>query len=135
MEIVEVEIAPSSPVHVTPLEVLEDFADSVPGWQYLEDDSELYAAVRGRPACVLRAAESGATSAMDFAFLDASGDEGLKLRLSVICPAESAEVASGEARMDGMRRFLSAFNRYAQTHPNVVEIHPVERHPAAWHVS
>lgn len=129
MDIVEVEIVSAGPLYVTPLEVLEDFADSVPGWQYLEDDSNFYAEVRGRQGCVLRASGLAETAApMDYAFADASEGDSSRMRLTVMCPPGSPEVAGGAARDASLQNFLDAFNAYAESRPHVVEIRSIVRH-------
>jgi hypothetical protein len=52
--VVHIALTPESGAHVTPLELLEDFADASLGWHYLEEESAHYAAAKDARACVLR---------------------------------------------------------------------------------
>jgi hypothetical protein len=128
MEIVDVEIAPQSPAHVTPLELLEDFADVVPNWHYLEEDSRLYAAVRGTDACVIRAWDSARAEEVDYAFA-ASNDNPLTLRLVVLCHSDATEPVVGAGRSACLERFLTAFTRYVYSRRALVRINAKRLQP------
>ncbi|HEX7071510.1 MAG TPA: hypothetical protein VF190_11920 [Rhodothermales bacterium] len=127
MEIVDVEIAPESPAHVTPLELLEDFADVVPDWHFLEEDSRLYAAIRGSEACVIRSWNSANAAAVDYAFA-ASPTDPLTMRLVVLCPPDAMEPVLGTGRSTCLERFLDDFNRYAEARHAHVHIRPIHSH-------
>ena len=112
MEIIDVELEPANPAHVTPLELIEDFADVVPNWHYLEEDSRLYAAVRGRPACVIRCCGPDLTGTADYAFACRSENDALGLRLTILCKPDSTEPIIGTGRSSCLQKFVDAFDDY-----------------------
>lgn len=67
--IVHLAVTPEADAKITPLELLEDFADASRGWHYLEDDSAHYADERSAPACVLRHYHQQSDT-VDFAHVD-----------------------------------------------------------------
>ena len=125
MEIVDVEIAPFRPAHVTPLELIEDFADVVPNWHFLEEDSLFYAAARGRNACVIRTWNAGRGGAIDFAFVQTGNDEPAILRLALLCPTNEVQPLQGAARSSCLQRFIDAFESYLTTSGASVSIRAV----------
>lgn len=66
--IIDVALAPTDDAKLTPLEILEDFADASPGWHYLEDASRHYAAEKGQAACILRHLDLDGSADVDLAF-------------------------------------------------------------------
>ncbi len=130
MEIVDVELEPMNPAHVTPLELIEDFADVVPNWHYLEEDSRLYAAVRGRPACVIRACEPGQPGTIDYAFASRSEADSLALRLAILCDPDGAVPVIGSGRSRCVERFVSAFNAYLRGRGTLVRVQQISGEPA-----
>ena len=125
MEIVDVEIAPLNPAQVTPLELVEDFADVAPGWHFLEEDSRLYEAVRGRPACVIRSCNRERSGTVDYAFAGHPGAGSLSLRLAILCPPDDVQPISGEGRSSCLELFLNAFQQYLQGRGELVRISPI----------
>ena len=66
--ILDVTLAPTDEAKLTPLEILEDFADASPGWHYLEDASRHYASAKGQSACILRHLALDGSTDVDLAF-------------------------------------------------------------------
>lgn len=66
--IVHLAITPDANAKLTPLELLEDFADASRGWHFLEEESAHYADEKGAPACLLRHQREDAIRYVDLAF-------------------------------------------------------------------
>lgn len=120
--IVDVALAPRPAACVTPLELLEDFADSAPSWCFQEDDSQHYAAVRGVPGCILRTRRRGLTVDLVFAALDANG----ALRLRLIDSDDGRTPLDPEMRVQVAAHFVEAFQRYLGGRSHLVEFRAVE---------
>lgn len=137
MEIVDVEIESESSAHVTPLELIEDFADVTSNWHFLEEDSRLYAAIRGREACVIRAWNDQRAGSIDFAFADCSDERSLLLRIVILCPpfardsapsTDAGETAPSIDQCTCLQLFLNAFGRYLQERGAPVNVRPISVH-------
>lgn len=120
--IVEVALAPQPTTCVTPLELLEDFADSVPAWAYLEDESRHYAALRRSPGCVLRTHRRGLTVDLAFAARDAHAP----LHLCLIAPDDDGTVLDAPMRAEIAAHFVAAFRTYLNGRVHLVELQTVE---------
>lgn len=125
MEIVDVELEPANPAHVTPLELIEDFADVVPYWHYLEEDSRLYEAVRGRPACVIRCCGPDLHGTTDYAFAGRSDNDALGLRLTILCEPDSTVPITGTGRSSCLQKFVDAFDDYLRGRGTLVRVQQV----------
>ncbi len=114
MRIVNVELVPFDPCHITPLELLEDFADCRAGWCFLEEDSRYYAALRGQDACVVRHAAHGAAPSADLAF--ATRNESSRLYLAVVL-ATDGQLALDLAQQKAIiEHFARSFEPFARRH-------------------
>lgn len=111
---------------ITPLELLEAFADSTPSWSFLEEDTRLYEATRGRPACILSHVSYDPFGTVDYAFAGVEDKENGSTRLTVIHPEQPQEISVSEQdRL--VRDFLTAFGAYAQSVHAPVDIQTEER--------
>lgn len=122
MEIVDVEIVPGLRPHVTPLELLEDFADVSRDWLYLEDDSRHYSSARGGRGCVLRACSGAQDEVVDYAFADVSTADTEAFRLLLICPADTYEAVEEGQRALHVDHFLRAFSGYLGENTSCVSV-------------
>lgn len=111
--IVSLIVAPPDPRHLTAFELLEDFADATPSWCYLEDDSAHYAALRGRPACILRNVEPETRRTTDFAFSACDAASAARAWLVLVESRDTAgqPIASDEAPAE---HFLQNFEAYLE---------------------
>lgn len=120
--IIHIALRPADAAKVTPLEVLEDFADATPTWHYLEDDSRHYANEKGVPACVLRYQTTGSPRYVDFAFA-AKGEGALSSIELVLLDAPSPEM---KIEMDDrnvvLDRFLNHLRTYLGERPDHVTL-------------
>jgi hypothetical protein len=113
--IVHIALTPDETAKLTPLELLEDFADASPDWHYLEEESNHYAEVKDVPACVLRHRRDGTPPYVDFGF--ASADPGHLTDIELVIldapdPEHSLELEERNAVVDAflqeMRDYLNA---------------------------
>ena len=132
METVNVELLPSMQSHVTPLELLEDFADVAPEWVYLEEDSAEYAGLRGTAACIIRACQSGDGHATDYLFADVSGNSET-FRLVLVCDPETNETVKGDRRAELLAHFVRAFHAYLGDGASNVSVRRVQTSKTAVH--
>ena len=114
-------LTPAEAPHVTPLEILEDFADASQGWQYLEDESRHYAEAKGKPACVLRHRLPQKSMFVDVAFAATASDVLSPFALTVLDPPEHEHLADDvrDAVIEGLIRDLQA---YLQARPKQVQL-------------
>lgn len=115
------QLAPATPISVTPLELLEDFADSHREWSFLEDDSTHYSRVRGLPGCVLRYCDTSGCDDVELAFatVDPHGASAVRLLVIDAGTSQHMEDAEHHAIVD---RFLSAFRHYMNGREHLVAI-------------
>jgi nucleotide-binding universal stress UspA family protein len=123
---VRIALAPHDVPHVTPLELLEDFADASPNWQYLDDASRHYADVKGVPACVLRHRIAQRNAFVDVAFAAAVPDALSNLELVLL---DAHDVSLDEAAwrsvintlLEDLRAYLEARPGHASLRVEVTE--------------
>jgi hypothetical protein len=121
--IIHIALTPTDTATVTPLEVLEDFADATPGWHYLDEESTLYAREKGVPACVIRYQTKGDPRYVDVAFA-ASADALLSdLELVLLDAPTPEEEVVLEARNAVLDRFLDRIGSYLEARPDHVRLH------------
>lgn len=130
--IADISIATGPDASITPLELLEEFADSTPTWSFLEEDTYHYRETRGCPSCVLSHVTYEPFGTVDYAFATASRDEEGAVRLVLIDvdrrEASSPEGASAvEQRDRTAREFLTAFQAYAAAANVPVKVETSER--------
>ncbi len=124
--IADIRIATHENSTITPLELLEAFADSTPTWSFLEEDTRLYEASRGRPACILTHVLYDPFNTVDYAFAAVEDREDGSTRLVVISPEQQHELSTAEQdRL--VRDFLTAFRSYAEAVHAPVNILTTER--------
>lgn len=113
---------------VTPLEVLQDFADATTGWVYLEEDSHHYSEVKGTPGIVLRYRTDSSTF-VDLGFVESPvGDD--TVGLAVLDRPDSDTPLSPDERSTLLDTFLAAMQDYLNDRPDHVTLH-VERDVAS----
>ena len=110
--VIHIALTPDPQAKVTPLEVLEDFADASRSWHYLEEESQHYGAEKDVPAGVLRHQRSDGPRYVDFAF--ASTDPGHLSDLELVlldAPTPEAQLGLKErnAVIDAFLRDLRAY--------------------------
>jgi hypothetical protein len=120
--IIHIALTPADAAKVTPLEILEDFADATPTWHYLEEDSRHYAEEKGVPACVLRYQTSGSPHYIDFAF--AADEDGTLSDMELVLidaptPETKIEMDDRNAILD---RFIDHLQGYLQDRPDHVAL-------------
>lgn len=109
---------------VTPLEMLQDFANVRTGWSYLEEDSRHYSELKDSPGAILRHRTDPSTY-VDLGFVEAV-PESNTLDLAILDrPGSDASLPSDE-RSDLIDTFLDAMRDYLSTRPDHVTLH-VER--------
>lgn len=121
--IIRIALTPDENAKLTPLEVLEDFADASPNWHYLEDASAHYASVKDVPACVLRYRRGETPSYVDlgFAATDAGPLSGIAL---VILDAPDQETSLDlPGRNDVVDTFLREMRDYLSARPDQATLH------------
>jgi len=122
--IVRLSLRPEEDAKVTPLEMLQDFADVQSGWSYLEEDSEHYAALKGRPGVILRHRVDPSTY-IDLGFVGATADPST-VDLAVLDRPGADTPLSPDERRDLINTFLDAMRDYLSARPDHVTLH-VER--------
>lgn len=124
--IVDLKISSPGRALVTPLELLEDFAYCCSLWDYLEEDSRLYAELKGRPACVIRSMSNGFGDEVDYGFAATHHDDLQSVRLIIIDPINRPAPLDTETRSRIVARFLDDFRLYLRNHPHLAQIQTVE---------
>lgn len=113
--IVHIAITPDANAKLTPLELLEDFADASRGWHFLEAESAHYAEEKGAPACLLRHHPEGTTFHVDFAFAATNPDNPHDLELVILdAPTHRLDL---EQRDRAVNDFIQHFRTYLQGRP------------------
>lgn len=116
--VVHVSLTPHEAAHVTPLELLEDFADAAPQWQFLEEASRHYARAKGVPACVLRHWLPEAGAFVDVAFAASAPDEQPgALDLVLLDAPDAADPLPPDAQQAIVATLLSDLRAYLADRP------------------
>lgn len=115
--VIDIALTPDADAHVTPRELLEDFADATPGWHFLEEESTHYAVEKGVTACVVRHQHAGDPSYVDFAFAAPHADDPTRLELVLLDAPPPAAPLSLAERNDVLDAFLDAARRYLDARP------------------
>ena len=119
--IVRLSLRPEEDAKVTPLEMLQDFADVQSGWSYLEEDSEHYAALKGRPGVILRHRVDPSTY-IDLGFVGTPTDPST-VDLAVVDRPGADTPLPADARADLVDTFLDAMRDYLSERPDLVSLH------------
>lgn len=119
--LIHLALTPTDAPRVTPLELLEDFADASPGWQYLGPESRHYADEKGVPACVLRHRLSDAVPFVDVAFAAVDADEWSDLEL-VVLDRPDAEALDAETRNTLVETLLRDLRTYLDERPGHAQL-------------
>ena len=119
--IVHLALVPTDASRVTPLEVLEDFADASAGWHYLEAESSHYADEKGVPACVLRHRLAEIGLFVDVAFAAVASDEWSDFEL-VVLDRPDAEPIDRETRDALVQTLLRDLQMYLDECPDHAEL-------------
>jgi len=115
--LLRIALTPDADAKATPLELLEDFADTTPGWHYLEDESRHYADEKGAPACILRRQHTEQLRYADLAFAAPDPDAPTHLELVLIDAANLEERLDADERQEAGRSFLRAMDQYLDRRP------------------
>lgn len=116
--VVHIELTPDSNAKLTPLELLEDFADASRDWQYLEDESVHYAEVKHRPACILRQRHSGTTRYVDFGFAAANPSDANDIELVILDTPSAQDALTLEERNEAVDGFIQHMQQYLGGRPS-----------------
>jgi hypothetical protein len=115
--VVHIEITPDANAKLTPLELLEDFADASRDWQYLEDESMHYAQLKHRPACILRHRRSGTPRYIDFGFAATNPADANDIELVILDTPSAEETLTLEERNDVVDGFIQHVQQYLGGRP------------------
>lgn len=115
--VIDLALTPDPGAHVTPRELLEDFADATPSWHFLEDESTHYAVEKGVTACVLRHQHDGDPSYVDFAFAAMDPDDAHHLELVLLDAPPPAEPLTLDERNAVLDAFVDAVRAYLDARP------------------
>ena len=125
--VVRLSLRPDEDAKVTPFEVLRDFADVKTGWSYLEEDSEHYTDLKGRPGVILRH-RVDLTAYVDLGFLG-TAEDARTLELAVLDRPGADTPLSSDARADLIDTFLDAMRDYLSQRPDHVSLHTERDRP------
>lgn len=121
--VVHIEITPDVHAKLTPLELLEDFADASRDWQYLDGASDHYAQLKKRPACILRHRRDGVPHFVDLGFAATNPDDTSDIEL-IILDTPSPEQRLGLAeRNQVVDDFIQRFRQYLASRPRHATLH------------
>lgn len=112
--VVDLTLHPAENAALTPLELLEDFADATPDWHFLEQDSHHYARAKGTPACVLRHLDLRGLKDVDLAFTAMEAKAPRAVRLTLIDPQGEERQLNLETRNRVVENFLKQFRSYLE---------------------
>jgi len=115
--VVHIELTPGPNAKLTPLELLEDFADASRGWQYLEDESVHYAEVKHRPACILRHQYTGTARYVDFGFAAANPSDTNDIELIILDTPSAQDALTLEERNAVVDGFIQHMQQYLGGRP------------------
>jgi hypothetical protein len=125
--IVDIEILPVPSAVVTPCELLSDFADATPNWQFLDEETRHYRSIRGVAACLLRHVRlDPLDGAVDFAFAAIDDGEQSALSLVIIDIDDPNRALTLELRNEEIGRFARDFQAYLSRHDGYINIRIVE---------
>lgn len=125
--VIRLSLRPEEHAKVTPLEVLQDFADVKAGWSYLEEDSRHYSELKGAPGAILRH-RLDSSRYVDLGFVGTPADSN-RLELAVLDRPEVDSSLSPDERAGQIDAFLDAMREYLSARPDHVSLH-VERDAA-----
>ena len=111
-KISRLQITPGKKARCTPLELLQDFADSSFEWHCLEKDSMHYAKAKKAPAGVLRYSTPQADHEADLAFVADESQEHTTFHLAVVTPSHEDTPFSPKHRQEKIARFEESFRSY-----------------------
>lgn len=115
--VIRLKITPDANAKLTPLELLEDFADASRDWQYLEDDSRHYAALKERPACILRHRHAAAHRYVDFGFATTNPADRNDIELVILDTPDAQQSLDLAARNEAIDHFIRHFRQYLGGRP------------------
>ena len=111
-KISHLQITPDEKARCTPLELLEDFADSSSEWHFLEKDSMHYAKAKKAPAGVLRYSTPQASREADLAFVADESQEYTTFHLAVVTASAKDASFPPKQRQEKIARFEETFRGY-----------------------
>ena len=115
--VVHIELTPDADAKLTPLELLEDFADASRDWQYLEDESVHYAEIKHRPACILRHRYTGTTRYVDFGFAAANPADANDIELIILDTPSAQDALTLKERNAVVDGFIQHMQQYLGGRP------------------
>lgn len=121
--VVHLKVTPEANAKLTPLELLEDFADASRDWQYLEDESEHYAQLKERPACIIRHRRDGTPSYVDFGFAATNPTDANDIELVVLDTPTPEQRLGLDERNDVVDSFITHFRQYLGGRPGHASLH------------
>jgi hypothetical protein len=119
--VVHIALTPADGARVTPIELLIDFADASPDWQYLEAASDHYADEKDAPACILRHRHA-ALQYVDVAFCASDPDVLTDVELVLVDAPSPERALSLEERNDVVDAFLREMHEYLRGRPDHAEL-------------
>lgn len=120
--VIHIALTPDPQAKVTPLEVLEDFADASRDWHYLEEESKHYSAEKDVPAGVLRHQRDDGPRYVDFAFASTAPGHLSELELILLdAPTPEAQLTLKE-RNAVVDAFLRDLRDYLHARPDHVTL-------------
>lgn len=115
--VVHIEITPDADAKLTPLELLEDFADASRDWLYLEDESAHYAQLKKRPACIIRHRRDGTPSYVDFGFAATNPADTNDIELIILDTPTPEHQLGLDERNTVVDNFITHFRQYLTGRP------------------
>jgi len=115
--VIHIEITPDPDAKLTPLELLEDFADASRGWHYLEEESDHYAQLKNRPACILRHRLQAEPSYVDFGFAATNPSNPKDIELVILDTPTPERRLNLEERNIVIDNFITHFRQYLGGRP------------------
>lgn len=115
--VIRINITPDANAKLTPLELLEDFADSSRGWQYLEEESAHYAQLKKRPACILRHRQRDPERYVDFGFAATNPSDPKDIELIILDTPHPERRLDLAARNEVIDHFIQHFRQYLGGRP------------------
>ncbi len=116
--IVHIALTPDKNAKLTPLELLEDFADASPDWHYLEDESAHYAEEKGGSACVLRHRREETPPYVDLGFASTDPGHLTDIELVILDVPDPEQSLSLEERNAVVDAFLQEMRDYLNARPS-----------------
>lgn len=121
--VIRLEITPDANAKLTPLELLEDFADASRDWQYMEEDSQYYAELKGRPACILRNRQTETHRYVDYGFASTNPANRNDIELVILDTPDPERQLDLGARNAAVDRFIQHFRQYLGGRPGHASLH------------